>query len=230
MSNQKKIIKFEPLLVWLLVVFLILFAFYISYDLGFLGQLIGSDLTRISLLILGIFSLTLCHCAKQSWFLAQQGNFLIHLREGNQNVSEYTKAKHQQPSLALEYWLSGASHSGVGEGSTREEVLAEKMRGGNQLGWFSAGLMIKFGLLGTVVGFAIMLGSINEVEALEVSDIKNLMQLMTEGMRVAMNTTIVGLITSILLGVQYFILDRYADRLVIEILEEPPEFLAATPA
>ncbi len=94
------------------------------------------------------------------------------------------------------------------------EVMAERARGTHQVGWFVTGLMIKLGLLGTVVGFIMMLSSLEGLEQLDISDIKTLMQQMTQGMGVAMNTTLVGLIGSILLGLQFLMLDRHADQLI----------------
>jgi len=96
------------------------------------------------------------------------------------------------------------------------EVMAESLRGSHQVGWFITSIIIKLGLLGTVVGFVIMLSSISGLDQLDISDIKQLMQQMTQGMGVAMNTTMVGLVSSMGLGVQYLLLDRCADGLVVK--------------
>ncbi len=86
------------------------------------------------------------------------------------------------------------------------------------MGWFLAGLVIKLGLLGTVIGFVLMLGSVSGLESLDIGDVKQLMQQMTQGMGIAMNTTMVGLVSSMLLGIQYLLLDRSADRFVVETI------------
>lgn len=99
------------------------------------------------------------------------------------------------------------------------EVMAERARGAHQVGWFVTGLMIKLGLLGTVVGFIMMLSSLEGLEQLDISDIKTLMQQMTQGMGVAMNTTLVGLIGSMLLGLQFLLLDRHADQLIASTVD-----------
>ncbi|MCU7849742.1 MAG: hypothetical protein KZQ89_17460 [Candidatus Thiodiazotropha sp. (ex Lucinoma kastoroae)] len=51
------------------------------------------------------------------------------------------------------------------------------------------------------------------------SDIQGLLQRMTTGMGVALNTTLMGLSCSMLLGMQYLMLDRAADRLVAEAIQ-----------
>ncbi|MES9977090.1 MAG: MotA/TolQ/ExbB proton channel family protein, partial [Candidatus Thiodiazotropha sp.] len=81
------------------------------------------------------------------------------------------------------------------------------------------GLLVKLGLLGTVIGFVMMLAPVAELKSFDLSDIQGLLQRMTTGMGVALNTTLMGLSCSMLLGMQYLMLDRAADRLVAEAVE-----------
>ena len=78
--------------------------------------------------------------------------------------------------------------------------------------------MIKLGLLGTVIGFIMMLTSIGGLDSLDIEQVQRLMQQMTQGMMVALNTTLLGLIGSMILGIQYLLLDHCADRLLVSIL------------
>ena len=104
------------------------------------------------------------------------------------------------------------------------ELLVEKLNGPNQIAWFFSGIAIKLGLLGTVIGFVLMLLSVSGLDNLDVSDIKALMQQMTEGMGIAMNTTMVGLISSMLLGIQCLMLDRFANKIGVEVIETAQSF------
>ena len=61
-----------------------------------------------------------------------------------------------------------------------------------------------------------MLRSLVFNESLEMSDVHALLRSMTLGMGVALTTTLVGVVTSILLGVQYLLVDRGADRFVAD--------------
>jgi biopolymer transport protein ExbB/TolQ len=94
------------------------------------------------------------------------------------------------------------------------DILAERARGQHEMGWFISGLSLKLGLLGTVIGFVMMLGSVTTMESLDLSDIQGVLSRMTLGMGVALNTTLVGLTANVLLGFQYLMLDRGADKLV----------------
>jgi biopolymer transport protein ExbB/TolQ len=70
-------------------------------------------------------------------------------------------------------------------------------------------------LVGTVIGFILMLSPIAEMESFESNNIRNLLTAMSSGMAVALFTTLTGLITSTLLKVQYFL----ADSAVVQIID-----------
>jgi biopolymer transport protein ExbB/TolQ len=66
---------------------------------------------------------------------------------------------------------------------------------------------MKLGLLGTIVGFILMLAPIAGLDNANQASVKNSMGLMSDGMAVAMYTTLTGLIGSVLLQMQYYLLD-----------------------
>ncbi len=72
--------------------------------------------------------------------------------------------------------------------------------------------MIKLGLLGTIVGFIIMLAPIAAIDATDRAIMKSSMGLMSDGMAIAMYTTLAGLVGSILLKIQYYMLDAATAR------------------
>ena len=67
--------------------------------------------------------------------------------------------------------------------------------------------MIKLGLLGTIVGFILMLGPVVGLNNGDETSTRAAMAMMSEGMSVAMYTTLAGLVGSILLRAQYFMLE-----------------------
>ena len=82
-------------------------------------------------------------------------------------------------------------------------------------GYFISDLLLRLGLVGTVIGFILMLSPIAEMESFESNNIRNLLTAMSSGMAVALFTTLTGLITSTLLKVQYFL----ADSAVVQIID-----------
>lgn len=79
-----------------------------------------------------------------------------------------------------------------------------KKQGANiNIGWFITELLLAMGMIGTVIGFILMLGG--SFESLNVSDSNSVKQALTDmalGMSTALYTTLVGLTCSQLLKVQ----------------------------
>jgi hypothetical protein len=104
-----------------------------------------------------------------------------------------------------------------------QDLLLERLENalgrGHETGWFLADLMIRLGLLGTVIGFIFMLGSVANVASVDIHALQQLLTNMSAGMRIALYTTLTGLGAGILLGFQYRLLDGGVDRLMAEIIE-----------
>jgi hypothetical protein len=86
--------------------------------------------------------------------------------------------------------------------------LADKLRSPMQFGAFAGDALLKLGLLGTIVGFILMLFPIASLDNFDPTSMKSSMKVMSAGMAVAMYTTLAGLIGSILVKAQYYILDN----------------------
>ncbi len=69
-------------------------------------------------------------------------------------------------------------------------------------------MMLKLGLLGTIVGFILMLAPISNIDAYDVSTLKTALSSMSGGMAIALFTTLAGLVGGILLRTQYYLLDE----------------------
>ena len=84
-------------------------------------------------------------------------------------------------------------------------------------GHFVSDALLKLGLLGTIVGFILMLLPVSEIDAFEPALMQQLLAGMSEGMAVALYTTLAGLVTSTLLKLQYHILDASAADLATRL-------------
>lgn len=197
-----------------------LFAVYVSWDLGALEKILIEDITRISVVVLFLLLMASLHCGYRSWYLTKQLNMAETLIETMVDGRFMGGLAFPSGVSVVQDYLSGLERCGDDQDKViLSELMAEKVRGSHQVGWFISGLVIKLGLLGTVIGFVLMLSSVSGLDNLDISDIKQLMQQMTQGMGVAMNTTMVGLVSSMLLGLQYLLLDRCADRVVATGIE-----------
>tara|TARA_Y100000816_G_C26025672_1_gene536750 strand:- start:601 stop:1107 length:507 start_codon:yes stop_codon:yes gene_type:complete len=80
-------------------------------------------------------------------------------------------------------------------------------------GWLVADGLLKLGLIGTVIGFIIMLSAITEIDGFDFTMMKQMLQNMSGGMKVALYTTLSGLVSSILLTIQYSYLEHYTYKI-----------------
>lgn len=218
MSTQS---PYKVFLYWLLLAGVFSFFIFLSWDLGFLNTLFAQDITRISSFIFFLFVLSSIYCCYRSWFLSCQSATFTQLKAAScDDVLPLSASSFSGGASPVRAYISGVA---LGKSESDKvilaELLSETLKGSHQVGWFVAALVIKLGLLGTVVGFVLMLSSISGIEELDISDIKELMQQMTQGMGVAMNTTMIGLISSMLLGVQLLLIDRCADGLIVEVVD-----------
>ena len=76
-------------------------------------------------------------------------------------------------------------------------------QGNQNVGWFIAESLLGLGMIGTVTGFLLMLGS--AFENIDVSNTETLQNALTQmalGMSTALYTTLIGLICSLILKIQ----------------------------
>ena len=107
----------------------------------------------------------------------------------------------------------GGPRSLIDQGLLLEAFEAD-LRRGHELGWFVADLLLSLGLLGTVIGFILMLGPISQLDSVDQGANRAALAAMSGGMAVALYTTLAGLIGGMLLKVQGFVLDGAVHELV----------------
>ena len=79
-------------------------------------------------------------------------------------------------------------------------------------GWFTSDLCLTIGMVGTVVGFIMMLSGFATVNIAEVQTVQLLIKKLGTGMSTSLYTTLAGLICGALLKIQYFNLNQAIDR------------------
>lgn len=211
--THKSHIPYLILMQWLMLAGLISFGIFMAWDTGLLPDILTSDNTRISILILVLFFFASLHCFERSLFLSRQARLLHSYFD---SLRPSSRAVFNSPVI---HYLNLSVAKDEQDVTLLTEVLAEKLRGQHQIGWFVTGALIKLGLLGTVIGFMLMLGSLDNIKSMDIAQVQTLMQTMTQGMRIALNTTLLGLVSSLLLGLQYLYLDRRADQLIAYAIE-----------
>ena len=80
-------------------------------------------------------------------------------------------------------------------------------------GWFIAESCLVLGLIGTVTGFILMLGTaFTELDVTNITSVQNALIKMSLGMSTALYTTLVGLISSLVIKIQLVTIERQIAR------------------
>ncbi len=164
-------------------------------------MIVQSDRSKISIIILSIYVLASMH-----WFY-----IAITLDKEIASVSEPTEA-----TLIGRYLLQVNTSSERINLTLVEDELSNK----HSLGYLAIDVLLKLGLTGTVIGFILMLLPIGEIQDFDPKVLQQLLSTMSGGMAVALYTTLTGLVTSMLLKFQYFILDSSLSHTLNHISSE----------
>ena len=73
--------------------------------------------------------------------------------------------------------------------------------------------MLKLGLIGTVIGFIIMLSSLADITTFDVTLLQGVLTTMGSGMGVALYTTLSALTSGVLIATQYYNLEAGCEEL-----------------
>jgi MotA/TolQ/ExbB proton channel family len=219
--DTEHLLLLKGLLLWAAIAVAFLAAWH--YDL--LQQVWHGDSTGLSIAITVVFLAT---AARGSWHLLVLSRSLNELEQvqgviirkppsklpGSEEnyalpkgyVGEYIRTLHIKAQI-------GGRRLAIDQSLLLETFEAE-LRLGHELGWFVADLLLSLGLLGTVVGFILMLAPIANLDTSDHNAIQTALAAMSGGMAVALYTTLTGLIGGILLKVQGFLLDGAVHELV----------------
>ena len=228
----------------MILVGLMAFGLFAAWREEVILLLYRGDNSKLSWVITLLFVVMLCHCARRARFLSCElnaaGRATALLREGAPEARDgWVRAGGRAlPDCLLPRHLLELLHqaqvptrSGA-EAAVQEpergqdqtlagnpellEALENELKNPHNIGWFCTDIMIKLGLLGTIIGFVLMLGSVVNVSDFDANAMQNILKQMSSGMGTALYTTFAGLVCSILTAAQFFMLDQAADELVDE--------------
>ncbi len=221
------------LLTWLILTGIIIFALIVAWHEQVLLQLYLSDKSKISLLITLIYFLVTIHCAKRILVMSTQlktsgqvesiirgqDNLILSIVEGEVRVNDKTVLPDCMMTEYLRdlfYKSSNVNQNDDNSGNNTDliDVYESRLKGPQEIGWFVADMMLKLGLLGTIIGFIFMLGSVATISDFDVNTMQEILRHMSSGMGTALYTTLAGLVASILATMQYHMLDRGADEII----------------
>ena len=174
-----------------LLMSLLFFAAFLVVDLGLLSLIIASDKSKISIIIISIYILATFHWFYNAFRLDKE---ISNLDDPNNEtlINSFLKNDRNLDSSDKKIELS---------------LLEDELSNRHAIGYLSVDILLKLGLTGTVIGFILMLLPIGQIQDFDPQILQKLLSTMSGGMAVALYTTLTGLVTSILLKFQYFMLD-----------------------
>lgn len=209
------------MLLWMIFTGLCIFAGVVLWRYGLIRLMLVSDRTYISVLIAVLYIITCGHCFWRTRAIEREGEVgrrcrkILSAPDGAAALG--TDGQALPAGLVTDHIRSLVTKART-QGSGRLDqtlllrTLADRLRGSNGFGAFASDTLMKLGLLGTIVGFIIMLAPIAGLDAADKVAMKSSMSLMSDGMAVAMYTTLAGLVGSILVRIQYYMLDAATQR------------------
>src|SRR6476620_10440385 len=235
---------YAPLLKWILVNVLGSFGVLVRWYFGLIQTVLATDRTHMSVVILGIFVATSLHCLYQTVVVslelvavrkvrnavvAAAGRPLI--EKGGQVIT--AQGELLEPSVVTTHIADLISKARGPMGPHMDQMvllrsLADQLRTRENLGWFVSESLLRLALLGTAVGFILMLIPVSSLDAFDVDSLRRTLTGMTSGMAIALNITVAGIGTALFLKLTYYLLDEAIGDLFREVTKVTEVYVLPT--
>src|SRR5258708_24255315 len=163
-----------PLLRWLIFTGATVFAAILLWRYGLLRLMIGSDRTYLSSVIVLIYVGASLHCLWRTIVISREGDagqrVAARIETGGPDSAVVEPSAPLPDGLIADH-IRDLSMKARTQGRGRLDQtlllrsLADRLRGSNGFGAFASDTVIKLGLLGTIIGFIIMLAPIAGLDA-----------------------------------------------------------------
>jgi hypothetical protein len=218
----------------MVLVGLVLFAIAVLSYLGLIRVMLETDRTHLSLLILVILALTSLHCLYQTIFVSRELSIarrvIDQIVRGDGEVRLVADrliardGSELAPGLLSRHVRNLVDKARIQRGRHVDQTLllrslAYQLRAREKLGLFVAEALLRLALLGTAVGFILMLVPIAGLRSFDVETLRSALAGMSGGMAVALNVTVTGIASALVLKLQYFFLDSDVADLFHRITE-----------
>lgn len=205
----------EPALRWLIFTGVSVFAGVLVWRYGLIRVMVASDRTHISSIIALLYVAASAHCLWRCLAVSREASVALSLRGALTSALPGSLIAEHVRDLQTKAKAQGARPL---DQTLLLRVLAQKLSSPNKLGLLAADTLLKLGLLGTIIGFILMLGPVAGLDGADEAATQTAMGVMSEGMAVAMYTTLAGLVGSILIKAQYALLDGATTKLFWDVV------------
>lgn len=220
-------------LMWLLIMNVVAFALFALFDQGHAQTMFAADRSYLTYVIVIVFlggsSYIAWHVLSVSRKLGVAGSFLANEPQeltrlaSTPGPSESLNRNGDDPSAyirgfvveSVDLMRDRKSRPNDSHGETYLlEIYADELRSAVDMGSFIVDMLFRMGLIGTIIGFILMLRSLVDGPLPQADGIQELLITMSSGMGTAFYTTLAGLVSATLMGIQVQILGRGVEKLV----------------
>ncbi len=218
---------YDAVFKWVLFAALMGLSAVILWDYGLLQYLFSADTSRISVLIAALFvafaihSLWILLWMARKYRKALKAADILGSSSGSLSVKDgqivVLQGKIAREGLIADYLRNVVTteSSADRDRSILLQSLSASLKRRTKVGVYGTDLLYKLGMLGTMIGFVIMLNSMGDMKNFDVETLRAALQRMIGGMAVSLLTTIAGLVGGILLRIFY----NLADGLETDLLQ-----------
>jgi hypothetical protein len=190
-----------PLQHWLIFTGHSVFGFVLLWHFGLIRRMVVADRTYISTFIALLYLGTTLHCLWRTIAISREDDVAHQaariITNGERGITVVGNAvrvggSDQLPKGLVAEHIRDLALKASFQGARRlDQALllrgfATRLRGSNQLGGYASDTLMKLGLVGTIVGFIMVLSPIAGFDPGDRGAIKSSMALMSDGMAVAM--------------------------------------------
>jgi len=185
----------------LLLLVLIIFGLWILDERGLIAVVIEGDKSQISKVIAGLWIVSSIYWLYLSKIISEERNSFENMEFNNKKllVSRFFNSleKNENKDVLINAF---------------ESEFEKKI----SYGVIASDIALKLGLLGTIIGFILMLKPIADLNSTSPENLKIALSSMSSGMAVALYTTLTGLIISTLIRIQF----HFSATLIISLLND----------
>jgi hypothetical protein len=235
---------YAPLLKWILVNVVAAFGILVLWYFGLIQTVVATDRTRMSLIIVGIFVVTSLHCLYHTIIVSQElvaarkvrsaivasGGRPLVVKDGNVVTAQGQLLERGVVTTHIADLISKA-RGAIGPHLDQMVLLrslADQLRSRENLGWFVSESLLRLALLGTAVGFILMLIPVAALDAFDADSLRRTLAGMTSGMAIALNVTVAGITTALFLKLTYYLLDEAIADLFREVTKVTEVYVLPT--
>lgn len=236
-SRSPRNTAYDQLVLWILLAGAVVAGTIVTYDTGFLSYLYSADTSHISVLITVLFVAFSIYCLIATIQLGRElgvaesvssrldAGDTPSLRDGRLVVGDLVLARGMVGDHLADVLLKRSRDSSATPGALLDSFISQ-FRSRTRLGTYGSDVLYKLGMLGTVIGFIQMLATMDGISQFDPETLRTTLQQMTGGMATALLTTIAGLVTGLILRVQFNLLEAVAARVIKQTVRIDDIYLA----